>query len=259
MSIQTKPQNRERSEERRSTVKLFALLVPRDGMSSLDFFAHWRYTHGPLAGRIRRAVSYVQCHRLPLQPADLPVLPHGGTAEVEFTDLDSAAGLLDDPDYTTGAAHDEDNFHHMDRMTALQTTGHVVLGGAPIRRDTGGIKVLQFVRRSDGGSPDEFRAAWLTEIPGEDAALSALRCTRVHRWAQVPADDETAGGRRFDGVRELWWPDQWAFDIARAHEAEAWAHIARSPGIEPDASGFLATVENRVVWPDPDVSNHHEG
>ena len=258
MSLQTVPPAARSSDERWATIKLFALLVPRDGMSSLDFFAHWRYVHGPLAGRIRRAVSYVQSHRLPLQPADLPVLPHGGTAEVEFTDLESAAGLLDDPDYTTGAAHDEDNFHHMDRMTALQTTGHVVLAGPPIRRDTGGIKVMQFVRRSDECSPDEFRAAWLTEIAGEDAALSALRCTRAHRWAQVPADDEAAGGRRFDGVRELWWPDQWAFDVARAHEPQAWAQIARSPVIKPGASGFLATVENRVVWPDPDVSNDHQ-
>ena len=199
MSLQTARQVQRSSDERWATIKLFALLVPRDGMSSLDFFAHWRYVHGPLAGRIRRAVSYVQSHRLPLQPADLPVLPHGGTAEVEFTDLESAAGLLDDPDYTTGAAHDEDNFHHMDRMTALQTTCHVVLAGPPIRRDTGGIKVMQFVRRSVDSSPDEFRAAWLTELRGEDAALGALRCTRAHRWAEVPAEgeaDERASVRR---------------------------------------------------------------
>jgi hypothetical protein len=200
----------------------------------------------------------VQSHRLPLQPADLPVLPHGGTAEVEFVDLESAAGLLDDPDYTTGAAHDEHNFHHMDRMTALQTTCHVVLAGPPIRRDTGGIKVMQFVRRAVDSSPDEFRAAWLTGIAGEAAALSALRCARAHRWAHVPADGEAGEARRFDGVRELWWPDQWAFDIARAREPEAWAQIERGPGIEPAASGFLATVENRVVWPDPDVSNDHQ-
>jgi hypothetical protein len=244
--------------DRWATIKLFALLVPRDGMSSLEFHAHWRYTHGPLAGRIRRAVSYVQSHRLPLQPADLPILPHGGTAEVEFVDLDSAAGLLDDPDYTTGAAHDEDNFHHMDRMTALQTTGHIPLAGPPLRSDTGGIKVMQFVRRPGGIGADEFRAAWLGKLAGELAALNTLRCVRAHRWAQVPDDDDAEGARRFDGVRELWWPDQWSFDIARAHEPEAWEEITRGPGVEPRASGFLATVENRVVWPDPDISNSEE-
>ncbi|MGB8876119.1 MAG: EthD domain-containing protein [Solirubrobacteraceae bacterium] len=230
-------------------VKLFALLVPRDGMSTLDFYAHWRYVHGPLAGRIRRAVSYVQCHRLPLQPAELPVLPHGGTAEVEFVDMESANGLLEDPDYTTGAAHDEDNFHHMDRMTALQTTGHVVLAGPPIRQDTGGIKVLQFVRRSAGSSLEQFRDAWLSPAEGETEPLEALRCLRSRRWAQVPAPDG-AEPQRFDGVREMWWPDQWSFDIAREREAAAWCAATQGPGIDGAASGFLATVENRVVWPE---------
>jgi hypothetical protein len=227
-------------------VKLFALLVPRDGMSMLDFYAHWRYTHGPLAGRIRRATSYVQCHRLPLQPADLPVLPHGGTAEVEFVDMETANGLMTDPDYTTGAAHDEDNFHHMDRMTALHTTCGVVLEGPAIHRDTGGIKVMQFVRRAPGLAAPAFRDAWLQETGEEAAALGVLHCVRARRWAQIPEVGEAG----FDGVRELWWPDQWSFDIARAREPEAWQAVVGGPAIDAGVSGFLATVENRVVWPE---------
>ena len=104
----------------------------------------------------------------------------------------------------------------------------------------------------------ERTTQWAGPVAGEDAALGALRCTRVHRWAEVSTDGEADEARRFDGVRELWWPDQWAFDVARAREPEAWAQIERSPGIDPSASGFLATVENRVVWPDPDGSNDHE-
>jgi uncharacterized protein YciI len=227
-------------------VKLFALLVPRDGMAPLDFFAHWRYVHGPLAGRIRRAETYVQCHRLPLQPTDLAVLPNGGTAEVEFSDLESAAGLMNDPDYLTGAALDEDNFHHMDRMTALHTEGHVALAGPPVARDTGGIKVLQFVRRAPALSLHDFRAAWLADSPQEAAALERLRAVRAKRWARIPEADDAP---RFDGVRELWWPDQWSFDIARAREPQSWRTLDADPAIDPTGTGYLATVENRVVWP----------
>lgn len=230
------------------TVKLFALLVPRDGLSTLDFHAHWRYVHGPLAARIRRAMTYVQRHRLALQPSDLPILPHGGTAEVEFASLESANGLLEDPDYTGGAARDEDNFHHMDRMTALQATGHVVLAGPPLRADSGGIKVMQFVRRAPGTSESEFRAAWLADVAGEQDALSALRCLRARRWARVASSDEVPGGG-FDGVQELWWPDQWSFDVARAHESTAWHQVIAAPAIDGAGNGFLATVEHRLVWP----------
>jgi len=232
-------------------VKLFALLIPRDGMSPLDFFAHWRYEHGPLAGRIRRATSYVQCHRLPLQPEDLPILPHGGTAEVAFPSLESANGLMDDPDYTDHAAHDEDNFHHMDRMTALQCTEHLVLAApAPVRRDTGGVKVMQFVHRPDGVSPEDFRAAWLADAEDEVALLEELRATRSSRWAQVPEAYDDGGDVRFDGVRELWWPDQWAFEVNRARRPEAWARLIAGPAVDGARSGFLVTTENRVTWPD---------
>lgn len=229
-------------------VKLFALLVPRDGMSQLDFHAHWRYAHGPLAGRIRRAYSYVQCHRLPLQPADLPVLPHGGTAEVAFVDLETADGLMTDSDYTEHAAHDEDNFHHMDRMTALTATEHVVLAGPALHKDSGGVKVMQFVRRAAGSSPEAFRAAWLSDADGEAGRLEALRVVRSSRWAQVP--ERYSGGEvDFDGVRELWWPDQWSFDVSRARARDAWDALVAGPAIQRSASGFLATAEHRVTWP----------
>src|SRR3954463_13835802 len=137
-------------------VRLFALLVPRRGMSPVDFHAHWRYVHAPLAGGIRRAIAYTQSHRLPQQPVDLPILPHGGVAEVWFEDLASANGLLTDPDYLAGAAHDEDNFHHMDEVVAIQATQHVVTEGPRVGKDSGGIKVLQFVRRAGGVDPEAF-------------------------------------------------------------------------------------------------------
>ncbi len=229
-------------------VHLFALLVPRDGMTPLAFHHHWRYAHGPLAGRIRQAHAYQQSHRLPMQPTDLPILPHGGTAEVWFKDFPASMSLGDDPDYADHAAHDEDNFHHMDRMEALHCTEHVVLAGPPIRKDTGGVKVMQFVRRAPGLSPDEFRSAWLGG--GETEELTALRATRCVRGAQVP-EKYTGDDPRFDGLLELWWPDQWAFEANRALEPEAWTALISPSSIDPAGTGFLVTSEHRQTWPDP--------
>jgi uncharacterized protein (TIGR02118 family) len=227
-------------------VRLFALLVPRRGMTPVDFHAHWRYVHGPLAGRIRRAIAYTQSHRLPVQPADLPILPYGGAAEVWFESLESANALMTDPDYTDGAAHDEDNFHHMDQVVAIQATQHVVTDGPPIGKDTGVVKVMQFVRRADGVEPDEFRARWLQDADS-DAAGEDLRVLRHVRAAAVP-ESYADGSPAFDGVRELFWPDEWSFLHARAGAPEAWERLTGGPAIAPD-SGFLVTSEYRVVWP----------
>ena len=227
-------------------VRLFALLVPRRDLSPVAFHEHWRYAHGPLAGRIRRALAYTQSHALPNQPVDLPILPYGGAAEVWFESLESANGLMEDPDYTTGAAHDEDNFHYMDQVVALQATQYVATDGPPVLQDTGGVKVMQFVRRADGVDPDAFRAQWLAAADG-DAAAEDLRLTRHVRCASVP-ENYAEGDPAFDGVRELFWPDEWSFMAARVRAPEAWARLTSGPAIAPE-SGFLVTTEHRVVWP----------
>ena len=163
--------------------------------------------------------------------------------------MESANGLLEDPDYTTGAAHDEDDFHRMDRMTALQTTGPSCLAGPPIRQDTGGIKVLQLVRRSASSGLEQFRDAWLSPAAGETERLEALRCLRWRRSA--PGDGSRRGrAAAFRRSPRDVVADQWSFDIAREREAAAWCTVTQGPGIDGAASGFLATVENRVVWPE---------
>jgi hypothetical protein len=166
---------------------------------------------------------------------------------VWFDDVASADGLMNDPDYAENAAHDEDNFHHMDRMTALRATQRVLLEGPPILKDTGNVKVMQFVRRPGGTDPGAFREAWLGDA-AEDALVEDLRATRHVRAAMIP-EDYAAGDPRFDGVRELWWPDVWSFMAARERAPEAWASLTAAPAVDPAGSGFLVTAENRVVWP----------
>jgi len=242
-------------------VKMFALLVPRDGLSAVAFHRHWREVHGPLVARVRRIDSYVQHHRTPWQPDDLPVLPHGGTAEVSFADAGVAAGLAADPEYLAGAFHDEDSFHHMDRLTAFLAQEHVALAGPPVGREDGGIKVMQFVRRAPGLAPAPFAAAWGSPDGEEADALAALGVVRSSRWAQLaqagqePVDAlragrEAAGPPSYDGVRELWWPDEWSFAAARLRAPDAWARLVGGPALDPGVSGYLVTRPHRVVWPD---------
>ena len=242
----------EESQGRESTtqpVRLHAFLMVRDGISPVAFHAHWRDVHGPLAARVRRADAYVQAHRLPWQPEDLPVLPHGGAAQMWFASYEVASGLMDDPDYTENAAHDEDNFHHMDRMTALQTRGYVAHASTPIERETGGVKVLQLVRRAAGIERSRFREEWLGPLDGDEAAVE-LGVVRHERGAAVEeADADTAAGG-YDGIRELWWPDVWCFMAAR-EQRPAWQRLVSAPALDPAGSGFLVTTEYRLIWRRP--------
>jgi hypothetical protein len=134
----------------------------------------------------------------------------------------------------------------MDRMTALQTSDFVPLEGPPLRQDSGGVKVLQFVCRAPGIDRDEFRRIWLSESDGDEAS-NALGLVRHERGAGIPESDGEAAA--FDGVRELWWPDVWCFMAARGEAPEAWEQLISGPGIDPAGSGFLVTTEHRVVWP----------
>lgn len=229
-------------------IKLNALLVVRDGMSPVAFHDHWRTVHGPLAAKIRRARSYVQSHRLPWQPEDLPILPHGGCAQVWFDDLTSARGLLTDPDYTENAAYDEDNFHHMDRMAALQTTAYEAFPGEPMDVNSAAVKLMQFVSRSPDASREQFRLAWLApaDVDGRSGELGLMRHERGAAIAETDDDPDT---RPFDGVRELWWPDVWCFMASRVRAGGTWDELVSDPVIDPARSGFLVTSEYRVVWP----------
>ena len=67
---------------------------------------------------------------------------------------------------------------------------------------------------------------------------------------RVDADDGEDPNRRFDGVQELWRPDQWAVDIARTRQPGAWEEVTWKPFLDTVGSAFLATAENRVVWPE---------
>ncbi|MBS1676604.1 MAG: EthD domain-containing protein [Actinobacteria bacterium] len=226
-------------------VKLIALLVKREGLTDVEFHRHWRYNHGPLAAKITSMEAYCQCHLVPRPPADLSIADtFGGTAEVWWEDLDAAARLATDPEYTEHAEPDEPLFIDMDRMIFMTVKEQEVLGSRPAKAD-GGLKVIHLVTRAEGTDPDEFRARF--EAADEAAAAAELKMSRFVRTCCVP-EAYTVKPPAFDATREMWWPDEWAFAAARENAAEAWQSLVETPFADASRSHFLVTIENRVVW-----------
>lgn len=230
-------------------VKLIALLVKRDDLSEVEFHRHWRYRHGPLAAMISSMRRYCQCHLVPRPPHDLPIaLEFGGTAEVWWDDLGAAERLATDPEYTENALPDEPRFIDMERMVFMTVAERVLLDGAPTGREAGGIKVIQLLTRAEGIDANEFRESSAAEPDG--GASEALKMTRHVRADCVPAAYAAEQAPAFDGTREMWWPDEWAFAAARESEPDAWHALTELAHVDPARSPFLVTTENRVVWPE---------
>jgi hypothetical protein len=229
-------------------VKLIALLVKREELSDVEFHRHWRYQHGPLAAMISTMGRYCQCHLVPRPPEDLAIATEfGGTAEVWWEDLATAERLATDPEYTENALPDEPRFIDMERMVFMTVAERAVLDGPPARRESSGIKVIHLLTRAEDLDPDEFRQrSEAEEDRGESERLSMTRHVRSCCVPEAYGEKPPA----YDGTREMWWPDEWAFAAARESEAEAWRALIDLPHVDAARSPFLVTIENRVVWPD---------
>lgn len=226
-------------------VKLIALLVKRDGLTDVEFHRHWRYNHGPLAAMITSMEAYCQCHLVPRPPADLPIADtYGGTAEVWWEDMDAAARLATDPEYTENAEPDEPRFIDMDRMIFMTVKEQPVRGERAAKSE-GGVKVIHLVTRGEGMDPDEFRERF--EGADESGAAAELNVDRFVRTCCVP-EAYSVKPPAFDATREMWWPDEWAFAAARENAPDAWRSLTDDPIIDQARSPFLVTIENRVTW-----------
>jgi hypothetical protein len=226
-------------------VKLIALLVKKEGLTDVEFHRHWRYNHGPLAAMITSMEAYCQCHLVPRPAPDLAIpAEYGGTAEVWWEDMDAAARLATDPEYTENAEPDEPRFIDMDKMVFMTVAEQEVIGSRAAKAD-GGIKVIHLITRAEGSDPDDFRATF--EGADERGVGEELKMDRFNRTCCVP-EAYTVKPPAFDATREMWWPDEWAFAAAREGAPDAWRSLVEDPAIDQSKSYFLVTVENRVIW-----------
>lgn len=226
-------------------IKVFALLPKRPDLTREQFHEHWSTTHREHALRIKRLRRYVQAHRLEHELAGLPPAPYEGVPEVWYDSLESAVGQDFDPDYTDYAQQDEPNFVDMSGIAWVMTADRLLRDELPLAQDTDVAKLLVFVKRASGSTPDAFAERWPVAAA---AALAALPEVRRAAMATTLPDTYGEAEPAYDGVLELWWPDLAALD---ASWQAGGAALLRELGAVAELStcaGIVAT-ELRVIWP----------
>jgi uncharacterized protein (TIGR02118 family) len=228
-------------------IKAFALIPKKAGMPQAEFHRYWRDVHAPLAVRIKTLRRYIQAHRSahPFPGFDNP--PYDGLAEVWFDDLPTMLGMANDPDYINGAQADEPNFIDTSRLAFLATREHVVIPGPPIARDAQLTKAVFLLRRRPGMSVAEFQQYWLEahapQIPRDAGIVRYVQCHQAR-------ETYTADTPVYDGVAELWFADDAAFDAYWSSPRIQAIFAADAPRFL-DAAGCTAFLANetRVLYP----------
>lgn len=227
-------------------IHLIFLFKRRADLDRQTFLRHWRNVHAPLVEQLPGVRRYVQNATLPVQ-GQLP--PFDGVAEIWVENEAAATTLRHCREYHEGVLADEHNFVDIEQVVRLQTVDHVVLAGAPVRRDDPLPKRMTFFKRKAGLTRDELLRYW-RGVHGPLAA-SAPGPRRYVQSAVLPSAYEQ-GEPRFDGVAQIW------FDDGAALQTLVESKLFRE-SVKPDernfvaADGFftLATEERRVIWPEP--------
>jgi hypothetical protein len=177
-----------------------------------------------------------------------------GIAEVWFSDLPSALGLSEDPDYLNGAALDDPNFIDINHVTVVYAEEVVPGAGAEIPGG-GAVKVLEFIRRSAEASTEEFADRWpslaqaaATRLKAEHQVVTLSVANSIGGSSPSQSDPRFASGleETFSGVNEMWWADAAAFREA-VEDADAWSEARPSRLVDQRASVGMSAADTRVT------------
>jgi hypothetical protein len=228
-------------------VKQFVLIPKGPDVTDEYFHTYWRTGHAEnLALKIRRIDRYTQSHRVAAAVPGWPETPYLGIAECGFASLELAYGLTEDPDYTENVQYDDATFMDGERVGFITCGEPLVLrAGAPIAKDTPGVKVILLLARSIELSPAEFRER-VTALGSELAAAGD-----AHTVLLCPAELETYDMELkppYDAILELYYPD--ADTYSRAWEQSGGA-LLETLGPIVDAARTSASLyeELRFRWP----------
>lgn len=228
-------------------IKVYALLPRRADLTAEQFREHWSTVHREHALKIERLRRYVQSHRAEPDLDGLPAAPYQGLPEVWYDSLESAVGQDDDPAYLEGAKRDEPNFVDMDGIAWVMTADRLLRAddGTPAA-DAPLAKVLVLAKRPSGADRAAFAADW------EALAERAADTEGVVRAAVATALPETYGESEpvYDGVLELWWPDEAALAAGWAAHGPQLVDAVRALA-DPQATHLFHSAELRVIWPGP--------
>lgn len=228
-------------------VKVFALIPRRPDISDEHFHRHWSTTHADHAKRITTLQRYVQSHRIDPGVEGLYDAIYEGIAEVWFTDLATAAGMGEDPNYVDYAHADEPNFIDLDRLAFIMTAEQVVREGPPTGQDDPGTKAMLLLRHRAGLGPEPFAEQLLAIGPA--IAAAAPTASRIVICTTLPETYAAEARPAFDAVVELWFASTETFKEAWSTAGDA-IRVAVGDLIASDDSASFLADELRVIWPE---------
>ncbi len=213
-----------------SAVKVLALIPRRPDFTRQQFHDYYRHPHGTMGSHMTTMRRYVQSHQI-----DTSLLGPGqgrfdAVAELWFDNEKDATGFREHPVIIKYILEDEPKFIDMPNLQFV-IADEDVLYSLP-KANTGlsdgdmmwspdnrpfSIKLLHFVAtsRTTPWASDDDEALGL-----KIGALRHVRC-----WPRRSVHGDTPP---YQGVRELWWPTQMAFEKGVAAAPEAFATLLGS-------------------------------
>lgn len=221
-------------------VKIVIFFKRKPAMSVDDFQKHWRTTHADIIVRLPGIRRYIQSHVLASgYRKGEPV--YDGVAESYFDDTQAMKALAKMPEYAAVLA-DEPNFIDRASMGSIITDEYVIKDNpAPARA----VKSIDFVKRKEGMSVDDFQKYW-KDVHGPlcNAAPAMRRYVQNHTRRSIYASGRTPP---FDGVAMTWFDDMQALrDAAPTPEFER-LRVDVQNFVAREKSPFVLTEEHIIL------------
>jgi hypothetical protein len=236
-------------------IKLVAAVRRRPGMTHAEYADYVREVHGGIALANKLTLrKYVQNHVFDSAYGAIGdtgyqvTLPRDSVTELYFDDLDTMAQTFSDPYTRDVVGPDGVNFSDLPTSLSLLVEEHLTEVPRP---GPGAVKVLYFLKASEGLEPEDFRQRWQQAHADVLADASGpARYLHGYEWnPALPGDGmaEYFGGSEspaYEAYAALWFDDGEAVAGVRAYEEALVKHAEKyGPFHQPSLSFFLLTQE----------------
>jgi uncharacterized protein (TIGR02118 family) len=232
------------------TVKVYAFIVKKRGLSDEEFHAHWREPHGRLTLKVPQIRRYVQNHGIGAVPTvpGLESTPYLGIATIWVDSPAELAQIYDDPGFVE-VHEDELNLLEREQLRWFVSRETVVKPG-PAERDKSAraTKAILILERPEAESLPDFSQA-VRAFAGQCRVLVpeaiAIKCSTVAPDGYAAGDDPFC-----DAIVELMFASPQQFRQSWSRHSERVLQAAAEFADLHASRGFLGT-EERVLWPAP--------
>ncbi|MGW1719148.1 EthD domain-containing protein [Streptomyces sp. NPDC002156] len=247
-------------------LNLIAAVRRKPGMTHHAFLHYLQHVHGSLAAEnplhVRR---YVQNHVFDASfgseedPTHLTDFGRDSVTELHFENMEALAATMADP-YTREVIG-PDGAHFSDMPSALALLARpAVLMPPPSSAEEGQVKVLHFIRMSEGLDQDSFTERWQTAhekvLAEDEPQAGALRGYIQHR--QVSGAEKALrhfGGREepaYEGVAVLYYASPGdALTHFPSYERSLREHSAETGGVYDPSRSFVLYSREVTIFQRP--------